>query len=266
MSMKKVYKGHANKSGVYKIVNTTNGRIYIGSCKLFKVRAREHLKALSENRHSNKFLQNDFNKCGEIAFEFHVIEVVGSGQKNRLLVEQQYIDQHYDKQKQCYNIARQTNNSSRSCFSKSPEETRKKLSKAQKGKKVSMKTRKKISRARKDIKFSEEHKNKLAAKKKGKKLSQATRQKMSQAHKTPEALSRLKETYDKHKKYIIARQQEAVSKTHTLINPNGEIVRVKNLNKFCKERNMHSSGFSNLLRKLDENATYKGWKYLGSSK
>lgn len=34
--MKKQFNGQANKSGVYKITNLTNGKIYIGSAKHFK--------------------------------------------------------------------------------------------------------------------------------------------------------------------------------------------------------------------------------------
>ena len=46
------------------------------------------------------------------------------------------------------------------------------------------------------------------------------------------------------------------------VQPDGTITEVKNLNKFYKETNMHSSGFSNLLRKSDTTATYKNWKYI----
>src|SRR5690606_1073054 len=98
-----------------------------------------------------------------------VLEVVDGNKGERFRIEQRHIDNliKKDKWENTFNFKKKTIQKERSCFSKTPEETRKKLSKAQKGKKVSMKTRKKISRARKGIKFSEEHKNKLAAKKKG---------------------------------------------------------------------------------------------------
>ena len=130
--MKTEYKGYANKSGVYKIVNLLNGRIYIGSAKCFKVRANQHFKSLQENKHQNKYLQNDFNKCGEENFVFEVIEVVEGEQKERLLVEQKYIDQYFDKGNQCYNFKSKTEAESRSCSSKTPEETSRKRSESSK--------------------------------------------------------------------------------------------------------------------------------------
>jgi len=98
--------GVGNCGGVYRILNKLNGRIYIGSTSRFKERVRQHTNDLKANRHQNAFMQNDFNKCGEDSFVFEVVEVVASGIKeDRLLCEQQLIDQFYDGQKNCYNIA-----------------------------------------------------------------------------------------------------------------------------------------------------------------
>jgi len=102
--MKTNYNGHANKSGIYQIKNLTNGRIYIGSAKLFKTRYNHHIVSLRKGTHHNKFMQRDFNKCGEDSFIFEVIEVVvGDSRFDRLLIEQKYIDIHYDNGKSCYN-------------------------------------------------------------------------------------------------------------------------------------------------------------------
>lgn len=97
--MNKDYKEHANDGGVYRIVNTTNGREYIGSTCKFKSRAYEHEKALGEKEHHCNFLQADFDKCGTDSFTFEVLEVVpteGLDKKQqsaaRILVEQTYID------------------------------------------------------------------------------------------------------------------------------------------------------------------------------
>jgi len=97
------YKNSANKNGIYFIRNIINGRLYVGSTVRFKKRSHDHIASLKTNRHSNKYLQNDFNKCGEEAFIFEVIEVVE--EKSQLLIrEQYYIDQFYDSQDQCYNF------------------------------------------------------------------------------------------------------------------------------------------------------------------
>lgn len=126
------YKEHSNKSGVYQILNTTNGRVYIGSAKMFKTRYNHHIVSLCKGTHHNKYLQNDFNKCSKEAFIFEVLEVVEGEQSDRLLIEQSYIDVHYDNQDGCYNFKKETVASSRSCFSKDPKATKEKRSESAK--------------------------------------------------------------------------------------------------------------------------------------
>jgi len=104
--MKTIYNNHSNKSGVYKIVNLQKNRIYIGSTKTFKVRLHRHTYELRKGSHKNSFLQNDFNKCGEDAFEFHVIEVVAGPKHTRLLKEEEHIAKYYDDQELCYNLTK----------------------------------------------------------------------------------------------------------------------------------------------------------------
>ena len=104
------YNGHANKGGIYKIINTANGRLYIGSSMLFKTRRAQHLNSLRKGTHHNKYLQSDFLQYGEVAFEFCVVEVVDDAHQNRLLVEQGYIDKFFDQQNLCYNISPKINN------------------------------------------------------------------------------------------------------------------------------------------------------------
>lgn len=50
-------------SGIYKIV-APNGKCYVGSSKDMLFRARQHRSKLKNNKHSNKHLQNSFNKYG----------------------------------------------------------------------------------------------------------------------------------------------------------------------------------------------------------
>lgn len=60
-------------SGIYEIVNTINGKKYIGSSKQLNIRKTRHFSNLRNNRHANSHLQNSFNKYGEENFEFSVI-------------------------------------------------------------------------------------------------------------------------------------------------------------------------------------------------
>lgn len=97
-------RGNASKNGVYRIHNTINGRQYFGSCKQFKRRYLGHKNALLANRHSNRFLQADFNKCGTDAFVFEVIEVVEGIREHRLAREQIYVSRFFDNGVMCYNL------------------------------------------------------------------------------------------------------------------------------------------------------------------
>lgn len=62
------------RSGIYKIVNTVNGHLYVGSAVFFKRRWALHKSELRKNRHHSPKLQNAWNKHGERTFEFSVIE------------------------------------------------------------------------------------------------------------------------------------------------------------------------------------------------
>ena len=78
-------------SGIYKIENTVNGKRYIGSSVNIAKRRRQHLNLLHKNKHHSIYLQRAFNKWGECAFEFSVLEIVPDVQL-LLSVEQHYLD------------------------------------------------------------------------------------------------------------------------------------------------------------------------------
>jgi len=88
--MKYIYHEHARLGGIYRITNTANGKVYIGSTSEFKHRFRAHVNNLLANRHVNTYLQNEFNKYGEQAFEIEALEVI-QDKAARLLREQMLI-------------------------------------------------------------------------------------------------------------------------------------------------------------------------------
>lgn len=59
---------------VYSITNVVNGKLYIGSTVDYKVRVRQHTKALTRNGHHNSHLQAAWNKYGGLNFVFDIIE------------------------------------------------------------------------------------------------------------------------------------------------------------------------------------------------
>lgn len=199
-------------SGIYKIINVLNNRIYIGSSTSLETRKKKHFSLLKRKRHENLFLQNDFNKCGPENFIFEII--LETDCEDLLLdFEQNYLDEYWDGQKQCYNINPvaakppiQTGNNYRLGKSLTVEhkklikearkfqifttDTRKKMSAAQRKRKHSFETKKKISDSNKNRKVSKETKIKISnalknrpAWNKGKKFSTEIKQKMSESRK-----------------------------------------------------------------------------------
>lgn len=129
--------------GIYEIVNVKDGKAssYVGSSINIEKRWREHRSALHARRHDNIHLQHAWDKWGENAFVFSILEEVSEG--HLMVMEQEYLD-HYFHRGSCYNIA----------ITAGPvgplsEETRQRISQGQKGNKRGP--------------LSEEHKQKLSA-------------------------------------------------------------------------------------------------------
>ncbi|TXG78739.1 hypothetical protein E6Q11_00375 [Candidatus Dojkabacteria bacterium] len=61
-------------SGIYQIINTVSNKSYVGLSVNIEKRKCKHLHLLRNNRHPNIFLQNAWNKYGELNFLFKVLE------------------------------------------------------------------------------------------------------------------------------------------------------------------------------------------------
>lgn len=82
-----------NIMGIYKIINTYNEKVYIGSSRDITGRWRQHLSDLKNNSHHATRLQNAFNKYGEDEFKFEVIEIV-TDEDLLLREEQKWMDKY----------------------------------------------------------------------------------------------------------------------------------------------------------------------------
>jgi group I intron endonuclease len=60
--------------GIYKLVNTVTGQCYVGQSQRAQKRIKEHFRLLRHNKHSNRHLQNAYNKYGAANF-YGAIEI-----------------------------------------------------------------------------------------------------------------------------------------------------------------------------------------------
>lgn len=163
------------KSGIYRIQNITDGKCYIGSAINIKERWSTHRSNLELNKHDNTHLKNAYNKYGVEFFEFSVIEFVEN--EEDLIKREQFHMDSYDWD-MLYNIRLVAESN---LGFKHTEESKIRMSVAQKGHKVSNNTRKKIAESHKGKKHSEETKKKISIASTGHTLSEESKDKLSKS-------------------------------------------------------------------------------------
>lgn len=89
---------------IYRITCTTNGKFYIGSTINQRQRWYKHRKQLRDGTHPNRNLLASWQKYGEEAFLFEVLEEVPRPE-DLFAAEQKYLDAHAGKD-YCFNWAR----------------------------------------------------------------------------------------------------------------------------------------------------------------
>lgn len=268
-----------NRSGIYKIINTKNGRIYIGSAKKLGERRKRHLSSLKSKKHRNKFLQNDFNKCGKDVFEFYILEIIQE-KENLLNTEQKYLDQYCDNQNMCYNICSVAGNT---LGYKHTTKIKKIISTTGKGRKLSQETKRKIANAHKGKILSEETKRKIGLASRGRRASKGTKEKLSKANsgrnnpfygkthseKTKQKLSKSlsgknnpnygKKRSAKTKKKIALLNAKIYDVK--IISPEGKIFGpIFNLTEFCREHSLDPRNMNLVVNKKKGYKSHRGWK------
>lgn len=90
------------KSGTYIIENIKKERFYLGSTKDFNKRKYNHWRLLKSNKHTNAYLQADWNKQSPEDFVFRILKRTPIDWV--LHEEQILLDKFYDNQNRCYNF------------------------------------------------------------------------------------------------------------------------------------------------------------------
>ena len=83
-----------SKKGIYRIYCKTSGKSYVGSTwRTFKIRWKQHLRLLNNNKHHSIELQRAFNKYGTDNFYLEILEII-ENEENLLEREAFYINKY----------------------------------------------------------------------------------------------------------------------------------------------------------------------------
>ena len=159
-----VYENNSKSSGIYVLQNLATNRFYIGQSKEFKERWKYHAAVLTAGKHSNPFLQNDYNKCKNSQehddfIQFSILELMpNSTREERNEREEEWITTYKNNNYSLYNVDLKPTKRGK-IHSHNPELTKQRKSEAVTGaknpfygKKHSEETRKKMSENHADFK------------------------------------------------------------------------------------------------------------------
>jgi len=222
---------------VYTITHTEGGTVYVGSTSRCAKRWGRHRYLLRHGRHHNLHLQRAWNKYGEGAFVFAVVEEVSS---IAAIKREQYWLDWFSNRGHTYNMGLCVDNALRG-RSRGPlsVQTRRKISVALRGRKHTEKAKRKMSKAALGKQKTEDHKRKIGVAHKGKIVSEATRRKMSASFRAPGC--------KKHKPYPAFYNERT-----------GEHISVgQGLKALCRTRALDPSNMYNV--KNGQQRSYRGW-------
>lgn len=237
-----------NASGIYAILNLKNHKHYVGSAVNLRKRKGVHLAELRAGRHHCSKLQNAWNKYGESAFRFDVLEIVED--KERLIEREQF---YIDATLPFYNSARIAGSSLGRVTS---SETRKKISEALTG----------GSRV-----FSDEHRKNISEATVGKKKQPLSDERKKQISKEQKA----RWTDEEREKYRQLGAKQFLGKAHTsetkqairqvkevyryaITSPDGQKFEATSMRQFCAEHTeLHACAMLRVAHGKQSN--HKGW-------
>lgn len=211
------------RTGVYEILNTANGKRYVGSAKHFARRWTAHRNHLLHGTHHSPHLQAAWNKYGEASFRF--LPILTCQPSMLLFYEQQLLDKvkpEYNilpiagshlgaKRKPGFQVGRVQTVETRAKLSAARVGTRSPaVADANRTRVVSDESRQKMSDARKGKPQTPEHVAKRAASRVGKPLSEEHRAKLSEVAKRRacSAVTRAKMSAAQKARFAAAKQSQ----------------------------------------------------------
>lgn len=260
-----------SQAGVYAIRHIASGNTYIGSTgRSFKARWKEHKVDMRRNVARNQYLQRAWNKYGEPAFEFIILEACDPNEC--IAREQHYIDML----KPEYNIAPSAGSnigmknpytSARLRQMWQDPEVRQRYSEMSRGRALDSEARAIISEkasARWQDPARREHMSRLM---RGRVTSEETRAKMRDAwtRRAPisaETRAKMAEANRGKKSSAETRNKRALSRTggkvYTLVAPDGTLHTVVNISAFAEEHNIGRTNLNAVINGKRKHA--KGWR------
>lgn len=192
-------KNISEQSGIYKITNKINNKVYIGQAINLRKRIKNHIGNYKLNKKNKHF----YSSIQKYAIENFELEILVQGNFTKQELDELEIDFirlfNSTNQKFGYNL---TIGGEGTRGLKHSEEVKYKQRQIKLGKKASPETRKKISEVGKDRKHSEETKQKISKSNKCKIVSKETREKMSKSGKgkiiTEQHIEKIKDTKRKN--------------------------------------------------------------------
>ena len=176
------------KTGVYKITNLVNGKVYIGASKNIERRWWGHKRCTDSPIHS------DLETYGLDNFKFEVLlecpeDMLCQWERDMIcLYDSDDPEKGYNsKNDRPYSLKTSESLKGQKAWNRGiprSEETRRKISETLKGRRVSDETKRKLSEVNKGHKFSEEHKRKISEANRGRHnipCSEEARRKISEA-------------------------------------------------------------------------------------
>jgi len=233
-------------SGIYRIDCIPNGKFYIGSAQNLFQRWVAHQSDLRKGKHHSRYLQRAWDKYGDDAFTFTVIELV----LLPFLLER---EQYWLDRTRAYDGRVGFNNSPTAGSSlghKHSEESRRHMSESRKGRKMPPR--------------SDEHRAKIAAAARKRMADPERRAAVSRVHKGKtisdehKASAAAKIRGHKNSPETIAKVVAAHAMDFVVTDPDGNEYEVHNLAAFCRE---HDLPRRNLLSVAQgRTKQWEGWK------